>query len=89
MSFSRASSFVSLPSRIMITNSGKEQKAVRPEFDRNRVEGLITEVVGKEVVPAFGNTLVQQVENVSMAAVDDSVKANANAHYRAGAESQD
>ncbi len=64
--------------------AGLGLKAVRPEFNRDRVEGLITEVVGKEDVPAFKNTLVQQVENVSVATVDDSVKVNAKAHYNAG-----
>ena len=64
--------------------AGLGLKAVRPEFNRNRVEGLITEVVGKEDVPAFGKTLTQQVENLSVATVDDSVKVNAKAHYNAG-----
>lgn len=64
--------------------AGLGLKAIRPEFNRDRVEGLITEVVGKEDVAAFRNTLIQQVENVSMAAVDDSVKVNAKAHYNAG-----
>lgn len=64
--------------------AGLGLKAIRPEFNRDRVEGLITEVVGKEDVAAFRNTLIQQVENVSMAAVDDSVKVNAKAHYNTG-----
>lgn len=64
--------------------AGLGLKAVRPEFNRDRVEGLVTEVAGKEDVQAFGKTLTQQVENVSMATVDDSVKANARAHYNAG-----
>lgn len=64
--------------------AGLGLKAVRPEFNQDRVEGLIIEVVGKEDVPAFRKTLTQQVENVSMATVDDSVKVNAKAHYNAG-----
>lgn len=64
--------------------AGLALRAVRPEFNRDRVEGLITEVVGKEDVPAFQGALAQQVENVSLATVDDSVRVNAEAHYNAG-----
>lgn len=64
--------------------AGLGLNAVRPEFNRDRAEGLVTEILGKDDVPSFAGTIIQQIENVSMSTVDDSVRVNADAHYNAG-----
>ena len=64
--------------------AGLGLKAVKPEFPRSRINGLVTEVTGKDDMNNFAGTLVQQVENLSLSTVDDSVRVNAAAHSRAG-----
>ena len=64
--------------------AGLGLNAVRPNLPRGRIDGIITETAGKEDVNSFAGTLVQQVENLSLSTVDDSVRENAAAHSRAG-----
>ena len=64
--------------------AGLGLKAIQPKFNQDRADGLVTEAVGREDMSDFAKALTQQVENFSMATVDDSVKENADAHYEAG-----
>ena len=59
-------------------------KPFRPYFDDYRVEGLVTEIAGKEKFSEFTATFKQQIENVSLAAVDRATKVNADFHYKSG-----
>lgn len=60
-------------------------KVQRAALNRDRVDGLVTELSGKaEQLEDWGGTLAQQVENFSRSIVDDTIKANAQSHFRAG-----
>ena len=64
--------------------AGIHLKAQVPEFNQDRSDGLVKEILGKADIQAFAPTLTQQVENASMGIVDDSVRQNADFHYRSG-----
>lgn len=64
--------------------AGLNLKAVKPEFNLDRAEGLVKETVNRDDMASFAGTLTQQIENASMSVSDDFVKANAEAHYNAG-----
>ena len=64
--------------------AGIHLKAQVPDFNQDRSDGLVKEILGKADIQAFAPTLTQQVENASMGIVDDSVRQNADFHYRVG-----
>lgn len=66
------------------TKAGIHLKAQVPSFNQDRSDGLVKEIIGKEDITKLAPVLSQQVENASMSIVDESVRQNADFHYRAG-----
>lgn len=64
--------------------AGLNLRALKPYFDDRRAGGLVTEIVNAENYPDKRAAFLDQVENLSMSAVDKSVRVNADFHYKAG-----
>ena len=64
--------------------AGLGLKAVRAEFDTDRVNGIVTELAQTRDFAALSNRFIQQVENLSMSIVDNTIRANADLHLRMG-----
>lgn len=66
--------------------AGINMKAVVPEYNMNRTEGIISRVdeFSQRDLDAAMNELETNMENYSMSVVDDSVKANADYQFKAG-----
>ena len=66
--------------------AGINMKAVVPEYNVNRTEGIISRVdeFSQRNLAAAMNELETNMENYSMSVVDDSVKANAEYQFKAG-----
>lgn len=60
-------------------------KPVVPEYNEERVEGIATELVDKGY-ERVTDSIPAQIENQSMAIVDDSVRQNADIQYQFGLE---
>lgn len=59
-------------------------KAINPELNEDKVQGIIDIVSGKENFDDIAYMLSEPIINFSQAIVDDTVKANAEFQYRAG-----
>lgn len=57
-------------------------KAISPSLNENRIHGLAWNISRDEIY-SFGN-LRSQIVNFNQSIVDDSIKANADMHYKAG-----
>ena len=64
--------------------AGLNLKALKPYFDDRRAGGLVTEIVNAENYPDKRAAFLDQVENLSMSAVDKSVRVNADFHHKSG-----
>ena len=56
--------------------AGNQLKAVRPKFNQDRIDGMITELLESDDVLEVAPRLVAQIENASMAIVDNAVQEN-------------
>ena len=67
-------------------SAGINLKAVVPEYNESRAEGIVTRVdeFAKRDAEAAINELKSNMVNYSMSIVDDSVKQNANYQFKAG-----
>ena len=62
-------------------------KALRPEYNVDRAEGIGTELATRGAESGYlDTTFKQHVENAVLSISDDFVKENADAHYNAGLE---
>lgn len=64
--------------------AGLRLKAAKPAYNKSRVSGMVTELVKAEEAAEKAPVIAQQIENAARSIVDDAVKTNAAAHYRAG-----
>lgn len=64
--------------------AGLRLQAVKAGRNEDRIAGLVTELVEKEELAPFGDVLRQQTENFAVSVVDDTLRSNVHAHYRAG-----
>lgn len=65
-------------------DAGTGLSPIRPEMNRDRIEGIARELATAEDAAALTSQIISQVENASMAIVDDSVRANADFQYEVG-----
>lgn len=68
--------------------AGISIKALRPFFEDRKVDGIVREVLNAPNYPDKSEAVKQQIENVSMSAVDKSVQANAEFHYNSGLQTK-
>lgn len=59
-------------------------KAIRPEFNDNRAEGIVNRVSAAESYDDVAWVLKEPVVNFTQAVVDDTVRANADFHFKSG-----
>ena len=56
--------------------AGNQLKAVRPKLNQDRIDGIVTELAESEDVLTVAPRLISQIENASMAIVDNAVQEN-------------
>lgn len=64
--------------------AGNKLGTVRPELNQSRIDGLAKEIAEAEDVLQLATRLTSQIENASMAIVDDSVSENFNFQHGIG-----
>jgi hypothetical protein len=64
--------------------AGLRLKAAKPAYNKTRASGMVTELVRAEEAAEKAPVIAQQIENAARSIVDDAVKTNVAAHYRAG-----
>ena len=65
-------------------NSGIGIKAIKPKLNTDRIKGLVNKVSNAEKFEDIAWALDEPVVNFSQSIVEDSIKANAEFHYKAG-----
>lgn len=65
-------------------DAGIGLKAIKPGFDENRVKGIVDKVSNTEDFEEVEWVLQEPVVNFSQSVVDDSIKTNAEFHYKSG-----
>ncbi len=70
--------------KVINQSAGVGIKAVKPELNADRVEGIVNIVSGKANFDDIKYMLIDPVINFSQCIVDDTVQANAKQHYKAG-----
>lgn len=59
-------------------------KAVRPDLNQNKIDGIVNRISSEDNFDNISWILKAPVENFMLSTVDDSIKRNADFHYKAG-----
>lgn len=70
--------------KVINQSAGVGIKAVKPELNTDKVDGIVNIVSGKANFDDIKYMLIDPVINFSQCIVDDTVQANAKQHYKAG-----